>query len=145
MIRKGTYRKGFSLAEAMMATVVLGIAAAGVLVPFTTGAVVRAEGNHRTLAAKLASDMMEEIIKTPYDSIVSTYNGRTEAQGSVKNSLGAVFTGSNYAKFSRTVTCNNNACVGQEDGMPPYNFTKVTVEVFYGGKSEAVLVRLISR
>lgn len=36
--------RGFTLAEAMMATVVLGFAAAGVLVPFVSGASVRAEG-----------------------------------------------------------------------------------------------------
>ena len=46
-----------------MATVVLGIAAAGVLLPFVSGAAVQAEGAHRTLAAKLASDLMEEFIR----------------------------------------------------------------------------------
>ena len=50
--------KGFSLAEAVMAVVVLGIAAAGILLPFTSGAAVQAEGVHRTLAAKLAADLM---------------------------------------------------------------------------------------
>ena len=63
-------QKGFSLAEAMIATVVLGIAAAGVLLPFTSGATVRAEGMRRTLAAKLASDLMEEIIGTEFDQII---------------------------------------------------------------------------
>ena len=56
MRRNYKNRKGFSLAEAMMATVVLSIAAAGVLLPFTSGARVRAEGMRRTLGAKLASD-----------------------------------------------------------------------------------------
>jgi len=57
-----TKRKGFTLAEAMIATVVLGIAAAGLLLPFTSGAAVRVEGMRRTLGAKLAADLMEEII-----------------------------------------------------------------------------------
>ena len=37
-------QRGFTLAEAMLATVVLGIAAAGILLPFTSGATVQAEG-----------------------------------------------------------------------------------------------------
>ncbi len=48
--RCSTASRGFTLAEAMMATVVLGIAAAGVLLPFASGAGVRAEGAHEHLA-----------------------------------------------------------------------------------------------
>jgi hypothetical protein len=39
----------------MMAVVVLGIAAAGVLLPFSRGAAVRVEGTRRTLAARFAT------------------------------------------------------------------------------------------
>ena len=42
--------RGFTLAEAMIAVMVLGIAAASVLLPFVSGAAVRAEGINRTLA-----------------------------------------------------------------------------------------------
>jgi len=72
----GTSRRGFTLAEAMMAVVVLGIAAASLLLPFVSGAAVRAEGINRTLAARLASDLMEEIVNTPFDQ--RKRDGRTE-------------------------------------------------------------------
>ncbi len=130
-----TKNKGFSLAEAMIATVVLGIAAAGMLLPFTSGAAVRAEGARRTLAAKLAGDLMEEVINTPFGEIVSNYN-YTESQGQVKDVSGAVFTDSNYANFSRGVSCEYAA------GQP--FFIIVTVWVKYNGNEIISLSRLIS-
>ena len=135
-------RRGFSLAEAMMATVVLGIAAAGVLLPFTSGASLRAEGMHRTLAAKLAGNLMEQIVNTPFDDVVSTYNGYSEAQGQVKDVSGAVFTGSNYAKFSRDVSCAY-VYVSQQSGSTAPNFIIVTVRIYYGGKEIASINRLV--
>jgi type II secretory pathway pseudopilin PulG len=51
--------RGYTLAEAMLAVVIVGAAASGVLLPFAGGAAVRAEGQHRTLAAKLADDLIE--------------------------------------------------------------------------------------
>ncbi|MBN2594252.1 MAG: prepilin-type N-terminal cleavage/methylation domain-containing protein, partial [Sedimentisphaerales bacterium] len=97
-------KRGFTLTEAMMAVVVLGIAAASLLLPFISGAAVRAEGVNRTLAARLASDLMEEVINTPFDQILSSYN-YSEPQGQVKDATGAIFDDSAYANFSRNVTC----------------------------------------
>jgi len=139
-----TKHKGFSLAEAMMATVVLGIAAAGVLLPFTSGARVRAEGMHRTLGAKLASDLMEEIIAAPFDQIVAGYDGYAELQGQVKDASGTVFTDSNYANFSRNVSCVD-VYVPQESGMGEPKFVRVTVRVYYRGRQMAVINRLIGQ
>ncbi|UCF43197.1 MAG: prepilin-type N-terminal cleavage/methylation domain-containing protein [Planctomycetota bacterium] len=136
-------RKGFSLAEAMMATVVLGIAAAGVLVPFTTGARVRAEGTRRTLAAKLAGDLMEEIINTPFDQIISQYDGHTEAQGQVKDANDVVFSDSNYANFSRGASCAYVYVPPQSELFAAPNFIWVTVRVYYSGSEMAVINRLI--
>ena len=90
--RLNSRHKGFSLAEAMMATVVLSIAAAGVLLPFTGGAAVRAEGRRSTLASKLAADLVEQIIRTDFEQIVTAYDGYAEAQGHVKDAGGVVFT-----------------------------------------------------
>jgi prepilin-type N-terminal cleavage/methylation domain-containing protein len=136
-------RHGFTLAEALMAVVVLGIAAAGVLLPFTSGASVRAEGIRRTLAAKLASDLMEKIITMPFDQIVDDFDGYTEPQGQLKDASGATFTDSNYANFSRDVSCE---CVymPQESGAGEANFIRVTVRVYYSGREIAVINRLIS-
>ena len=126
-----------------MATVVLGIAAAGVLLPFTNGAALRAEGTQRTLAAKLAGDLMEEIVNTPFDQIVASYDGYAEPQGQVKDASGVVFTDSNYADFSRDVSCAY-VYVPQESGAADAKFILATVRVYYDGKPMAIVNRLIS-
>ncbi len=133
---------GFTLAEAMMATVVLGIAAAGVLLPFTSGAVVRAEGVRKTLAAKLAGDLMEQIVSTPFEDVVDNYDGYSEMQGQVKDVSGAVFTGSNYAKFSRDVSCAY-VYVPQESGATEPKFIRITVQVYYSGRKVVSINRLV--
>jgi hypothetical protein len=136
-------RSGFSLAEAMLATVVLGIAAAGVLLPFTSGASVRAEGMRRTLAAKLAGDLMEEIINTEFDSIIAQYN-YTEPEGQVKDAMGVVFTDDNYAGFGREVSCEY-VYVPQESGVAASKFIRATVRVNCNGREVAIINRLISK
>ena len=155
-------KRGFTLTEAMMAVVVLGIAAASLLIPFISGAVVRAEGINRTLAARLASDLMEQIVRLPfhdpqgtdyspgpeagdYDNI-DDYDGYTEPQGQVKDANGAVFTDSAYANFSRDVACEYVYVPQQAPESDPAKceFIRVTVQVDYSGKKMATIVRLVS-
>ncbi len=135
---------GFSLAEAMIAVVVLGFAAAGVLLPFASGAAVRAEGMRRTLAAKLAADLTEQIINTPYNQIVATYDGYTETQGQVKDANGVVFTNPSYAKFSRSASCLD-VYVPQESGAAQSKFIRTTVRVYYDSRQMAAISRLITK
>lgn len=135
---------GFSLAEAMMATVVLGIAAAGVLLPFTSGAAVRAEGMHRTLGAKLAGELIEQIISTPFNQIVAQYNGYTEPEVQVKDAGGVVFTDPKYDNFSRNVNCEY-VYVPQQGGATQPIFIRVTVQVYYNNKQVASINRLVSK
>lgn len=120
-----------------MATVILGFAAAGVLLPFASGAKLRAEGMHRTLGVKLASDLMEEIVNTDFNDITANFN-YSEADGQVRDASGVVFTDSNYANFSRTVTCNYEYIGSVE-------FIFATVQVYYSGNEIAVVNRLISQ
>jgi len=129
-------QQGFTLAEAMMATVVLGIAAAGVLLPFTSGAAVRAEGVHRTLAANLAGDLIEQIVNTPFSEIRTSYD---EPQGQIRDTAGNLFkdTDPSYANFSRTATC--------ELWRGSDYFILVTVKVCYNGKQIATINRLVSK
>ena len=136
-------RRGFTLAEAMMAVVVLSIAAAGVLLPFSSGATVRAEGMRRTLSAKLASDLTETIINTPYEQIVDTYDGYLEPQGQIKDARGVVFADSNYANFSRSVSCEY-VYVPQESRTTSPIYILITVQVQYNGKQMASISRLVS-
>jgi type II secretory pathway pseudopilin PulG len=135
--------KAFTLAEAMIATVVLGIAAAGVLLPFTSGAAVQAEGMRRSLSAKLASDLMQEIVNKPFNQIVAVYGAFSEAQGQVKDAGGVVFTDSNYAMFSRDSTCDY-VYVPQESGTGVTKFILITVRVHYSGKEIAIINRLVN-
>lgn len=127
-----------------MATVVLGIAAAGLLVPFTSGAKVRAEGARRTIAAKLGGDLVEQVVKTPFEEIVSTYHGYIEPQGQIKDAGGTVFTDSNYTNFSRDVSCEY-VYVPQESGTGEQQFIRITVRVYYSGGEMAIITRLISK
>lgn len=134
---------GFTLAEAIIATIVLGIAAAGVLLPYTSGAAVRKEGTHRTLAAKLADDLMEEIVNTPFEQIITAYDGYIEPQGQVKDASGIVFIDTNYAGFSRDVSCEY-VYMPQESGNTVPIFIRVVVRVYYRGGEGATISRLVS-
>ncbi len=127
-----------------MATVVLSIASAGVLLPFTSGEAVRVEGARRTLAAKLAGDLTEQIITTGFDRIVADYDGYVETQGGVKDVSGAVFTDSNYAKFSRAASCAY-VYMPQESGAVSPQFILITVRVYYSGREIATVNRLVAK
>lgn len=125
-----------------MAMVLLGMAAAGVLLPFSNGAAVQAEGQRITLGAKLANDLLERIAATPPSQIVSTWNGYSEAQGQVKDAAGAVFADRMYANFSRSAVCHD-VFVAQQSLAS--TFILVTVQVRYGGREIATLSRLVSK
>lgn len=150
-----------------MATVVLSIAAAGVLLPFTSGEAVRVEGARRTLAAKLAGDLIEEILTKPFhepdDSSydynpgpdpgeaafadfdnIDDFHGYVESQGQVRDADGAVFTDSNYANFSRVASCEY-VYMPQESGAANPQFILITVRVYYSGREIATVNRLVSQ
>lgn len=136
--------RGFTLAEALMAVVILGIAAAGVLLPFSSGAMVQAEGVRRTIAAKMASDLMEQIVQTPFEDIVSTYDGYAEPQGQMKDAGGTVFSEATYANYSREASCQY-VYVPQESGTTEAVLIQAEVRVYYSGKPVAVINRLIGK
>ncbi|MBN1795231.1 MAG: prepilin-type N-terminal cleavage/methylation domain-containing protein [Sedimentisphaerales bacterium] len=135
--------KGFTLAEAMIATVVLAIVAAAVLVPFVTGASVRAEGYRRTLAAKLAMELIEQILREDFDNVVSNYN-YTEPQGQVKDVTGVVYSDPAYSNYSRAVECVG-LWLDEESGGDESMFIRATVRVYYNGAEIASVSRLIGR
>ena len=162
-------RKGLTLVEAMLAVVVLAIAAAGVLLPFVSGATVRAEGTRRTLAAGLASDLMEQIVRLPFHDPsgaasdyhagpesgetgpasfdnVDDFHGYAEPQGQVKDATGAVFADAKYATFSRNVTCVYVTVPPQAMQTDPAKCDAilVTVRVDCSSKETATLRRLVS-
>jgi hypothetical protein len=154
-----------------MAVVVLGIAAASLLLPFISGAAVQAEGINRTLAASLASDLMEQVLILPfhdpsgpssdyslgpepgetgpvYFDNVDDFHNYSEIQGQVKDAAGELFTDSDsrYANFSRNVTCEYVYVPPQPAETDPAKceFIRVTVQVNQSGKQMATVVRLVS-
>jgi len=128
-----------------MAMVILGIAAAGVLLPFSSGASAQAEGTYRTLAVRLAGDLMERIVSTPRGEIIASWNGYVEPQGQVTDASGAVFTDPIYGQFSREIACDA-VYTPQESGVPfESGFILASVRVYYQGRPVAALSRLLSR
>ncbi len=126
-----------------MAMVILGMAAAGVVLPFSGGARVQAEGIHRTLAAGLANDLMERIIATPYDDIVASWGTYAELQGQVTDSAGDLYTSAIYAQFSRDVACEP-VCVWPQPATAVSHFLRVSVRVYDQDRLVVTLSRLIS-
>jgi len=127
-----------------MALVLLGIAAAGVLLPFGSGAAVQAEGLHRTLAAKLANDLLERIVHTSFDQLVDRWNGYSESTGGIKDANDMPFMDPMYANFSRDVSCGY-VWPSPQQGLVAANFIVVSVRVYYRGRQVAVIDRLISK
>jgi prepilin-type N-terminal cleavage/methylation domain-containing protein len=124
---RGRNQSGFTLIEAMIAMTILAVAAMGVILPYSSGAAVRAEGAHRAVAGKLASDLVERIGTTTYPNIVSTWNGYSETMGQVKDSAGAAFADPAYSKFSRSATASVTT-------LGATSVTWVTVTVNYNGR-----------
>jgi prepilin-type N-terminal cleavage/methylation domain-containing protein len=137
-------RRGFTLIEAMLAMVLLGVAASGVLLPFAGGASAQAEGSHRTVAAILANDQVERIVSSPFAQLLAQYN-YTESQGQVKDASGVVFTDPMYANFSRQTACQQVRVSPQTSEDVAANFVLATVTVSYQGRPMAVVRRLISK
>lgn len=118
-----------------MAMVLLGAAAAGVLLPFAHGATVQADGFHRTLGAILANELIERVVAAPFDQIVTNYN-YSESEGQLQDASGSTLTDSMYAKFSRKVECV------QDSGQDFFILAKVRVA--YQGQEVAAINRLVS-
>jgi type II secretory pathway pseudopilin PulG len=136
-------RTGFTLAEALLAVMLLGIAASSVLLPFTAGTVLRKEGSARTLASNLASEQMERILATPFAQVVTTWNNTIEPAGQVKDAQGNTLVGNVYSSLGRTTTCSY-IYVSQQSGQNTASLISVRVEVSYRGAPLVTLDRLIT-
>ena len=137
MTRACYNRKAFTLAEALIAMVILAMAASGAILPFSSGAAVQAEGARRTLAAKLAADRLEEMINSDFD-MLWIYDGDYQPEGFITDGNGAFFTDPAYAKFARISTCMP-ASVGN------VNLMWSTVYIYYDGTEMLRLSTLIGQ
>ena len=71
-MKRGRPIKGFTLLESLVAMVILALAAGGILLPFTAAAQAQKEASGQILAAKLGSDLMEQIQNTDFAAVVGT-------------------------------------------------------------------------
>jgi prepilin-type N-terminal cleavage/methylation domain-containing protein len=129
-------RAGFTLAEAMLAMVILSVATAGVLLPAVSGASVQAEGLHRTLGAVLAHGLIEQVVSMPFDEIVADLDAYNYTE-QLKDASEDIFRDPMYANYSRELTCTWD---------PDQDFfILVKVRVFYSGQELVSVNRLISK
>lgn len=132
MKRSGIYT-GFTLIEAMLAVLILGIAAAAVTAPFTSGLQVREEASKRSLGVKLAAELMEQQLNLSYDQLVDNVGKTvTEQQGQLMDG------DADYARFSRAV---QYSAFGQDTPQGP-RAVMITVTVEYQNRHLVQLKRL---
>ncbi len=122
----------------MMALVLLSIAVAGLLLPFASSAAVQDEGVKRTLAVKLASDLMEDIVNTDFNTIIANYGSFTE-NGGTGNLANNMYTG-----YSRAAVCEY-IYTAEQDGLDTPNFIRIKTLAYYNGAKMAEIVRLKSK
>jgi prepilin-type N-terminal cleavage/methylation domain-containing protein len=114
---------GFTLAEAMIAMVILATAASAVILPFSAGAAIHTEGAKQTMAAHLAAELLERIKNEDF-SILFIYDGYIEAQGMMFDANWQIYTDGAYSRFWRRTTCTDAVVGGQ-------SLTWATAYVYY--------------
>jgi hypothetical protein len=120
----------------------LGLASASLLLPFSAGAAIRQDGLARTMATGLASEQMENVLKTPYSQIISTWNNVSEAAGTITGPQGNSLSGNMYSKMARRTTCAYVYTSQQSSTLAPC-VVNVTVTVSYKGGDMVTLSRLV--
>ena len=131
---KSCRRSGFTLLESLLAMSILAFAAAGVLLPFASGASIRAEAARITLASQLAGNLLGEISVS--ETAPSGWDGFSESASEMTDLSGDVIDDIAYAGLSRVVSVKT-ASIG---GVVNY---WVTVTVKYQGNDVVSLSRLI--
>jgi type II secretory pathway pseudopilin PulG len=155
-------RGGFTLAESLLAAVVLMIAISAITMPFAAGARSEEIDARLTLASGLAQETMEEVLskalKDPeggtvlgpdsgetnralYDD-VDDYKQVIEAERSIADAGGAVIASPQSAGLSRETYVTDAWLTGQ-DLSKPADFFRVTVIVKHGGIPLITLTRLV--
>lgn len=152
--RLGRMARGFTLAEALIACVLLTTAITAITWPFTATAQNETDDARRAMAVNLAQEMMDEILNLPYqdpngsvtpgpDSGETTrsrfdnmddYDGFGEADGNVRTLDGEIESDPLAKGLSRSVSATYPA------SMP--GFLRITVTVKFHGQPLVTLTRL---
>jgi len=156
--------RGFTLVEALLASVVLAASITAVTLPFTSSARNRQVDGRQSAAVGLAEELMEEILaqnfqdedaayacnpgpdpgentRAQFDN-VDDYDGYCERPGGVADIEGAPANAKEAYGLSRSVAANYVYVAGQDTGKPA-SFIRVTVEVSYGEQTVVSLTRLV--
>jgi len=155
---------GFTLIEALLASVVLAATVTAITVPFTLAGKNQQIDIRRTLAVALAEELMEEILSREFcesDETAAThlgpdagetdrclfdnvddYHACTEPPGSIANVEGQLIDVPGARDLSRHVTTQYVYLSGQDTSATP-SFIRVTVEVRYRGEPVVKLTRLV--
>ena len=155
---------GFTLLEALLASVVLAMTVVAITMPFTAGARNEQVDARRTVAVSLAQEMMEEVLAQPFEDDqpvwarnpgpepgetarslfdnIDDYNGYEEPAGSISDLSGAVIDEATATDLSRHVTTSYVYVPGQDLGLPT-NFIHVIVELKHRGQILTRFSRLV--
>lgn len=125
-----TRRRGFTLAEALLATTVLAIVGATATLPFVAGMQNIQEAAKLDRAVSLGQALMEEIMARPFDVVTTTASPSTPALGTLDRS-----------KYFTILQFNGYS----EDGVQPLNFDGTVInDPLYAGYKRVVSVAAIS-
>ena len=136
-MKRQSKNSGVTLIEATIAMVLLAMAAAGGLLPFANAASVQAEGARQTLAANLATEMMDIVLLTDPNAIVANL----EADGAMLDIFLNPLTDSIYTGFSRRVFSQAFTV----PSVPSVPLVKITVSVAYEGNEMTRVTTLVGQ
>ena len=147
---------GFTLIEALLASVVMAIVVGAVVMPFTAGAANTAQNARSTLAVNLAQDLMEEILAKPFSDPdgseagetgrsnwddMDDYDGYGEVEGAIAGFDGVTVDDPASVALTRRVRVERVYVAGQDQSEEP-TFLRITVDVHYHGEKVVTLSRL---
>ena len=160
-------RRGFTLAEALLAATVLAIVSATAILPFLAGNQQVNEAAKLEQAAALGQALMEEILARPFADPNSTsvtpgpetgessrnlfdniddFNGYSEAVGGVKNFKNAAVTAASTNGFWRQATVTYITFPGLNQQPTDLNsLVRIEVQVYYGTTLLIKLDRIATR
>lgn len=157
----GQLRRGLTLLESMLASVVLAISVFAITLPFTMGVRNEEAQQRQTVAVALAEELMEEILSKPFSDPqggckpgpekgeksralfdnIDDYDGLDEQAETIADCTGEVISDPAARGLSRHVTTEYVYVSGQQTDEAP-TFIRVTVEVRYENTPLVTLTRL---
>jgi prepilin-type N-terminal cleavage/methylation domain-containing protein len=90
--RQSSIRRGFTLIEAAIVTVIVGVGIVAMLQLMAAGTMANAESTKLTTAMGLVSNIHERALGVQYDQLLTTFNNKTwsppiDAKGAVINAM----------------------------------------------------------